>query len=198
LGAPDRRHESPGSADPSPERGAARGRWPTLEQRIDARSPMLHRDRYSKSAPVAPLLIASASPSRLDGSVLSSERCGGAERGGWAQVRALAADGIAQGEIAQRRGSIGGRSPGWRGAMSRRVTGGRRPGRSSIRWSRCCGGLLEEWPRIKAPRLTEVLRDEYGDSGSVRLVQARLQRLRPRGGAAGAADGLPARPGAAA
>ena len=39
--------------------------------------------------------------------------------------------------------------------------------------------LLEEWPQIKAPRLTEILRSEYGYSGSLRLVQARLQRLRP-------------------
>src|SRR4051794_41207014 len=40
--------------------------------------------------------------------------------------------------------------------------------------------LLEEWPAIKAPRLTEILRGEYGYTGSVRLVQARLQELRPR------------------
>jgi len=39
--------------------------------------------------------------------------------------------------------------------------------------------LLEEWPAIKAPRVTEILRSDYGYSGSVRLVQARLQRLRP-------------------
>src|SRR5712692_9720817 len=40
--------------------------------------------------------------------------------------------------------------------------------------------LLEEWPQIKAPRLAEVLRCDYGYTGSLRLVQARLQRLRPR------------------
>jgi transposase len=39
--------------------------------------------------------------------------------------------------------------------------------------------LLEEWPQIKAPRLTEILREEYGYSGSLRLVQERLGRLRP-------------------
>jgi transposase len=39
--------------------------------------------------------------------------------------------------------------------------------------------LLEEWPAIEAPRLTEILRCEYGDAGSLRLVQARLQQLRP-------------------
>lgn len=32
---------------------------------------------------------------------------------------------------------------------------------------------------MKAPRLTEILRSDYGYSGSVRLVQAHLQRLRP-------------------
>jgi transposase len=41
-------------------------------------------------------------------------------------------------------------------------------------------GLLEEWPQIKAPRVTEILREEYGYGGSVRLVRAHLQRLRPR------------------
>jgi len=38
---------------------------------------------------------------------------------------------------------------------------------------------LEEWPQIKAPRLTELLCSDYGYTGSLRLVQARLQRLRP-------------------
>jgi hypothetical protein len=40
--------------------------------------------------------------------------------------------------------------------------------------------LLEEWPQIKAPRLTEILRADYGYTGSLRLVQARLGELRPR------------------
>jgi transposase len=39
--------------------------------------------------------------------------------------------------------------------------------------------LLEEWPAIKAPRLTEILRCDYGYTGSLRLVQAHLKRLRP-------------------
>jgi transposase len=38
--------------------------------------------------------------------------------------------------------------------------------------------LLEEWPAIKAPRVTEILRAEYGYVGSVDLVRRRLQRLR--------------------
>jgi transposase len=39
---------------------------------------------------------------------------------------------------------------------------------------------LEEWPQIKAPRATELLRDEYGYEGSVDLVKRRLRVLRPR------------------
>ena len=40
--------------------------------------------------------------------------------------------------------------------------------------------LLEEWPQIKAPRVTEVLRDDYGYAGSVDLVRKRMAVLRPR------------------
>src|SRR5205085_12552981 len=36
----------------------------------------------------------------------------------------------------------------------------------------------EEWPQIKAPRMTEVLR-EHGYEGSVDVVKRRLRRLRP-------------------
>ena len=39
--------------------------------------------------------------------------------------------------------------------------------------------LLVEWPQIRAPRATEVLR-EYGYDGSVDLVKRRLRELRPR------------------
>jgi transposase len=39
--------------------------------------------------------------------------------------------------------------------------------------------LLEEWPQLKAPRATEVLR-EYGYAGSVDVVRRRLRELRPR------------------
>jgi transposase len=40
--------------------------------------------------------------------------------------------------------------------------------------------LVAEWPHIKAPRATELLRDEYGYDGSVDLVKRRLRELRPR------------------
>jgi transposase len=98
----------------------------------------------------------------------------------WAQVRALAADGISQREIAQRLGIN-------RRTVARLAAAGEPP-----RYRRTLIGsqldplepvlrrLLEEWPQIRAPRLTEILQDEYGYAGSVRLVQARLQRLRPR------------------
>src|SRR4051794_19986833 len=40
--------------------------------------------------------------------------------------------------------------------------------------------LIEAWPQIKAPRVTEILRDDYGYAGSVDLVRKRLAVLRPR------------------
>ena len=97
----------------------------------------------------------------------------------WAQVRALAADGISRREIASRLGIN-------RRTVTRLLASDEPP-----RYRRAPVGsqldplepvlrrLLEEWPAIKAPRLTEILRDDYGYSGSVRLVQTHLQRLRP-------------------
>jgi transposase len=97
----------------------------------------------------------------------------------WAQVRALAADGVSGREIALRLGIN-------RRTVARLLASGEPP-----RYRRAPVGsqldplepvlrrLLGEWPQIKAPRLTEILRDDYGYSGSVRLVQARLQQLRP-------------------
>jgi transposase len=97
----------------------------------------------------------------------------------WAQVRALAADGISQREIASRLG------------INRRTVARLLASAEPPRYRRTPVGsqldplepvlrrLLEEWPQIKAPRLTEILRADYGYTGSLRLVQARLQRLRP-------------------
>ena len=96
----------------------------------------------------------------------------------WAQVRALAADGVSQREIACRLG------------MNRRTVARLLARDEPPRYRRAPTGsqldpldpvvrrLLEEWPQIKAPRLTEILRG-YGYTGSLRLVQARLQQLRP-------------------
>ena len=98
----------------------------------------------------------------------------------WAQVRALAADGVSQREIAARLG------------INRRTVARLAAADEPPRYCRAAQGsqldplepvlrrLLAEWPRIKAPRLTEVLRADYGYTGSLRLVQTHLQRLRPR------------------
>jgi transposase len=98
----------------------------------------------------------------------------------WAQVRALAADGVSQREIARRLG-IG------RNTVRRLVEASEPP-----RYSRAAVGsmldplepvlrrLLTEWPDIRAPRVTEILREDYGYAGSVDLVRKRLATLRPR------------------
>jgi transcriptional regulator with XRE-family HTH domain len=97
----------------------------------------------------------------------------------WAQVRGLVADGISEREIARRLG------------IDRRTVARLARSDEPPRYRRAPTGsqldplepvvrrLLAEWPAIKAPRLTEILRAEYGYTGSVRLVQERLQWLRP-------------------
>jgi transposase len=98
----------------------------------------------------------------------------------WAQVRAMAADGVSQREIATRLG------------MNRRTVARLAASDEPPRYRRPPAGsqldplepvlrrLLEEWPQIRAPRLTEILRVDYGYEGSLRLVQERLRELRPR------------------
>ena len=88
----------------------------------------------------------------------------------WAQVRALAADGVSQREIASRLG------------INRRTVARLLARDEPPRYRRPPAGsqldplepvlrrLLEEWPQIKAPRLTEILRSDYGYTGSLRLV----------------------------
>ena len=97
----------------------------------------------------------------------------------WAQVRALAAEGISQREIAERLG------------INRRTVARLAAAEEPPRYRRAPTGsqldplepvlrrLLAEWPQIKAPRLTQILRHEHGYTGSVRLVQTHLRRLRP-------------------
>ena len=97
----------------------------------------------------------------------------------WARVRALAADGVSQREIAQRLG------------INRRTVARLARSEEPLRYRRAPTAskldpfepvlrrLLEEWPQIKAPRATELLRDEYGYVGSVDLVKRRLRELRP-------------------
>jgi transposase len=100
----------------------------------------------------------------------------------WAQVRALAADGVSQREIAERLG------------INRRTVKRLMDADEPPRYVRAPAGsildplvpvirrLLEEVPGIRAPRVTETLRDDYGYRGSVDLVRKRMALLRPRGG----------------
>ncbi len=97
----------------------------------------------------------------------------------WAQVRSLAADGVPQREIARRLG------------INRRTVARLAASQEPPRYRRESSGsqldrleprireLLAQWPQLKAPRLTELLRGEYGYSGSVELVRLHLRRLRP-------------------
>jgi len=97
----------------------------------------------------------------------------------WAQVRALAVDGVSEPEIARRLG------------INRRTVARLARSEEPPRYRRAPSGskldpfepvlrrLLMEWPQIKAPRATELLREEYGYDGSVDLVKRRLRELRP-------------------
>jgi transposase len=97
----------------------------------------------------------------------------------WAQVRALVADGVSEREIARRLG------------INRRTVARLAELPAPPRYRRQAAGskldpflpvlerLVEEWPQIKAPRATELLR-EHGYEGSSDLVKRRLRALRPR------------------
>ena len=98
----------------------------------------------------------------------------------WAQVRALAADGVSQREIAARLG------------INRRTVRRLLEADEPPRYERAPAGsmldplepvireLMEDWPDIKAPRVAELLRDDYGYAGSVDLVRKRMAAVRPR------------------
>ncbi|MGZ6569419.1 MAG: IS21 family transposase [Solirubrobacteraceae bacterium] len=98
----------------------------------------------------------------------------------WAEIRALARDGVSQREIARRLG------------INRRTVARALAADAPPRYVRAPAGsqldplmgvieaVLKQWPDIKAPRLTELLRDEHGYEGSVDLVRRRLAGLRPR------------------
>ena len=85
----------------------------------------------------------------------------------WAQVRAMAADAVTQREIARRLG-INRRTV-------RRLVGASEPPRYERSRARSMLDALEavirrlmrECPQIRAPRVTEMLRDDYGYAGSV-------------------------------
>lgn len=92
----------------------------------------------------------------------------------------MAADGLTKSEIARRLG------------VNRRTAARLVEAIEPPRYSRAPAGsmldplegvlrrLIEECADIRAPRVTEILRDDYGYSGSVDLVRKRLAVLRPR------------------
>lgn len=96
----------------------------------------------------------------------------------WAKVRELAAEGVSQRQIAGRLG------------MNRRTVARLAGSGEPPRYQRAPTGsaldaheplmreVLVEWPHIRAPRMTEVLR-AYGYVGSVDQVKRRLRELRP-------------------
>ena len=98
----------------------------------------------------------------------------------WAEVKVMAADGVSTSEIARRLGIN------WRTA-ARLVAASEPPS-----YSRAAAGsmldplepvlreLIDRFEDIKAPRVTEILRDDHGYAGSVDLVRKRLAALRPR------------------
>jgi transposase len=98
----------------------------------------------------------------------------------WAEVKAMAADGVSQREIARRL------------AINRRTVKRMVEAVEPPSYSRAPAGsmldalepvlrrLIADWEDIKAPRVTEILRDEHGYTGSVDLVRRRLALLRPR------------------
>ncbi len=98
----------------------------------------------------------------------------------WAEVRALVADGVSQREIAERLG------------MNRRTVKRLAEAPRPPRYRREAPGsmldplmpvlrkLVADFEDIRAPRVTELLREDYGYAGSVDLVRKRLAELRPR------------------
>jgi transposase len=98
----------------------------------------------------------------------------------WAQAKALAADGVSQREIARRLGIN-------RRTVKRMLESDAPPsyrrapqGSKVDRFEAVIRATLEECPDIKAPRMTDILRDDYRYEGSVDLVKRRLRELRPR------------------
>jgi transposase len=112
---------------------------------------------------------------------IESEEVGGEVRGAmdWARVRALEADGVSRREIARRLG-INPRTVKRLAESDEPPSYSRDPGGSMLDpLEPVIRSLIAEWPQIKAPRVTEVLRDEHGFIGSVDLVRKRMAEIRP-------------------
>ena len=97
----------------------------------------------------------------------------------WAQARAMAADGVSQREITRRLG-INRRTVKRMLESDAPPTYRRSPRGSKVdRFEAVIRATLEWCPDIKAPRMTDILRDEHGYEGSVDVVKRRLRELRP-------------------
>jgi transposase len=98
----------------------------------------------------------------------------------WAEVKTMAAAGVSQHEIARRLGIN-------RRTVKRLLDSDeppvyrRAPAGSKVdEFETVIRKTLEDWPDIKAPRMTDILRDEHGYAGSVDVVKRKLRELRPR------------------
>lgn len=97
----------------------------------------------------------------------------------WAEVRTLDAEGIPRRQIASRLG------------IDPRTVKRLAEANEPPRYDRAPTGsmldplepviakLIKDWPEIKSPRVTEILRDEHDYTGSIDLVRKRISKLRP-------------------
>jgi transposase len=96
----------------------------------------------------------------------------------WAQVKAMAADGVSQRQIALRLGVNRRTVRGMLEAEGPPAYRRERAGSKLDRFEPIVERVLEEWPAVEAPRMTEIL-SEHGYEGSVDVVKRRLRQLRP-------------------
>jgi transposase len=96
----------------------------------------------------------------------------------WAKVGELVAKGLTQRQIAEQLG-MNRRAAAWLAASPEPPRYEREPAGSALDVDEpLMREVLAEWPRIPAPRMTEILR-AHGYEGSERVVRRRLARLRP-------------------
>jgi transposase len=97
----------------------------------------------------------------------------------WAEVRTLDAEGISRRQIANRLG-IDPRTV-KRLAEADEPPNYQRQAAGSMLdpLEPVIAALIKDWPEIKSPRVTEILRDEYDYTGSIDLVRKRMSKLRP-------------------
>lgn len=97
----------------------------------------------------------------------------------WAKVRAMDADGVSHRQIAKQLG-INPRTVKRLAESSEPPSYRRDPAGSMLDpLEPVIRKLIEDWPEIRSPRVTEILRDEHDYRGSVDLVRKRIATLRP-------------------